>query len=101
MTQVTLNVSTPLADRLRRMLGILGTERTVERFMDYQLSSLRHEIASMRADVGVFEKVHGMTSKRFLEDFNAGKLDDSEEFIIWSALLETLQRRETELKGLA
>lgn len=96
-----MNVSTPLADRLRRMLGILGTERTVERFMDYQLSSLRHEIASMRADVGSFEKAHGMTSQRFLEDFNAGKLDDSEDFIIWSALLETLDRREEELKGLA
>ncbi len=101
MTQVTLNVSSPLADRLKRMLGIMGTERTVERFMDFQLSSLRHEIASMRADVEGFEKTHGMTSQRFLEDFNAGRLDDSEDFIIWSALLETLQRREAELKGLA
>ncbi len=94
-------MSSPLADRLKRMLGIMGTERTVERFMDFQLSSLRHEIASMQADVQGFEKAHGMTSQRFLEDFNAGKLVDSEDFIIWSALLETLQRRETELKGLA
>jgi len=101
MTQVTLNVSSPLADRLKRMLGIMGTERTMERFMDYQLSSLKHEIASMRADVEGFEKTHDMTSQRFLDDFNAGKLDDREDFIIWSALLETLQRRETELKGLA
>jgi len=99
MTQVTLNVSTPLADRLRRMLGILGTERTMERFMDYQLSSLRLEIASMQPAVEGFEKTHGMSSQRFLEDFNAGKLDDSEDFIIWSALLETLERREEELKG--
>jgi len=99
MTQVALNVSTALADRLRRMLGILGTERIMERFMDYQLSSLQHEIASMRADVEAFEKIHDMTSQRFLDDFNAGKLDDREDFIIWSALLETLERREEELKG--
>jgi hypothetical protein len=100
MAQVTLDISSSLADRLRRMFGIVGTERTMERFMDYQLSSLRHEIASMRADVEAFEKSHDMTSQRFLNDFNAGKLDDREDFIIWSALLETLQRREAELKGL-
>lgn len=29
MTQVTLNMNSPLADRLKRMLGIMGTERTV------------------------------------------------------------------------
>ena len=65
-----------------------------------RIAELRRTILNLRLEVKVFEEKYKMSSAAFHTKFDQGKMDDSEDFILWAGAYEMLEKNKARLKGL-
>ncbi len=55
----------------------------------------------MKTDIKEYESRYQMTSEEFYSRFRKGDVSDSQDFILWSGLIEMLEESEKKLQGLS
>jgi len=89
MSQVILNLSSNIADKLNSYIRVFGDKELLfEKFIEFHKNRLKREIARMQIDLEVYEQKHKMTSEDFFNKFEKGELGDNQDFIIWSGIYE-------------
>ena len=89
MTQVTLDLNNDIAAKFNNLLKVFGAkDLLVEKFIDYHIKKLKREIAQMQEDLEVYEKLYNKKSEDFYNEFEQGKLEDSEDFVLWAGIYE-------------
>ena len=63
-------------------------ELLIEKFIEYHVKKLKREVARMQEDLDTYEKLYNKKSPEFYEEFEQGKLEDSEDFILWAGIYE-------------
>lgn len=101
MFNFNLNVRPQTAKRLKKVLEYSRDEEAfAQSFIAYQIAELRRAILNLRLEVKAFEAKYKMSSAAFHKKFDQGKIDDTEDFIIWAGAYELLVKNETRLQGL-
>ncbi len=101
MLNFNLNVRPQTAKRLKKALEYSRDEETFARsFIAFQIAELRRAILNLRLELKAFEEKYKMSSARFYRKFNQGRMDDSEDFILWAGMCEMLEKNEARLQGL-
>ena len=101
MLNFNLNVRPQTAKRLKKVLEYSRDEEAfAQSFIAYQIAELRRAILNLRLEVKAFEEKYKRPSAAFHKKFDQGKIDDTEDFIIWAGAYELLVKNETRLQGL-
>jgi hypothetical protein len=101
MLNFNLNIRPKTAKRLKKVLEYSRDEEAfAQSFIAYQIAELRRAILNLRLELKNLEEKYKMPSASFYKKFNQGKMDDSEDFILWSGMCEMLEKNETRLRGL-
>lgn len=89
MAQVTIELENHLAEKLNKLVSFFGDKETLfASFIEYHKKKAQREISRMQQDLDKFEEKYKMSSTIFFEQFESGKLDDSQDFILWSGIYE-------------
>ena len=89
MTQVIIELQSHVASRLNNLVQFFGSKELLfDKFIEYHTKKLKREIARMQEDLDKYEKQYNMKSAVFFKQFEAGKLGDSKDFILWSGIYE-------------
>jgi len=101
MLNFNLTVRPQTAKRLKKVLEYSRDEETfAQSFIAYQIGELRRAILNLRLELRTFEDKYEMSSARFYKKFGQGKMDDSEDFILWAGMCEMLEKNEARLREL-
>ncbi|MFH1907435.1 MAG: hypothetical protein ABIL11_08675 [Chloroflexota bacterium] len=101
MLSFNLNVQPQTAKRLKKVLEFTGNEEAfAQNIIAYQIAEIRRAILNLRLDLKTFEEKYKMSSADFYEKYSGGRMDDSEDFILWAGMCEMLEKNETRLRGL-
>jgi len=101
MLHLNLNVRPKTAKRLRKVLEFSRDEETfAQNVIAYQVAELKRGIINLKLDIRAYEKKYKMTSADFYKQFNQGKMDDREDYMLWAGLCEMLEKNEKQLQGL-
>jgi hypothetical protein len=101
MLNFNLNVHPKAAKRLKKVLEYSRDEEAfAQSFISYQIAEIRRAILNLRLELKSFEEKYKMPSASFYKKFNQGKMDDSEDFILWAGMCEMLEKNESRLQGL-
>jgi hypothetical protein len=101
MFNFNLNVRPQTAKRLKKALEYSRDEEAfAQGFIAYQIAELRRALLNLRLEAKAFEEKYKMSSAAFHKKFEQGKMDDSEDFILWAGTYELLVKNETRLQGL-
>ena len=101
MLNFNLNVRPQTAKRLKKALEYSRDEETfAQSFIAYQIAELRRAILNLRLEMKTFEEKYKMSSASFYKKFDQGKMDDSEDFILWAGVYEMLEKNQARLRGL-
>lgn len=65
---------------------------TISKLIQFKLEKYKKEINSLQKEFKRFETKYKMDTTTFFDDFEAGKLGDSTDFIEWSSLYKIYQR---------
>lgn len=88
-----------MARKLNSFIQLHGDKEVlIEKFLEFYKKQLRREISHMEMDLKNFEKKYGMSNDEFATKFSEGKLDDSNDFQIWSGILEMQNESKNKLK---
>ncbi len=87
--------------RLEVMAGFYSNKETfVQDMLDYKITDLRRGSFNMRLDLQEYEDQHNMTTETFYAQFMDGKIDDSEEYMLWAGVYEMWLECEAQLQEL-
>ena len=102
MSQVIFELESELARKLNSFIQLHGDKEVlIEKFLDFYKKQLRREISHMEMDLKKFEEKYGMASDEFVAKFSERKLDDSNDFQIWSGIWEMRNESKDKLKSLS
>jgi hypothetical protein len=62
-----------------------------------QISELKNGIHNIEIDLKEFEQRYELSSEDFYNKFKSGKLDDKEDFILWSGIFEMQMQNKKKL----
>ena len=89
MTRLTLELQNDVAAKFNNLMQVFTSKELLfEKFFDYHVKKLKREIAAMQQDLDTYERLYNKKSSEFYSEFEQGKLDDSEDFILWSGIYE-------------
>lgn len=98
---LNLNVRPKTARRLKKVLEYSRDgESFAQNVIAYQVTELKRAILNLRVDLRSFEKRYRLKSADFYKKFDAGKLDDREDYMLWAGLWEMLEKNEKKLQEL-
>ncbi|RKZ35984.1 MAG: hypothetical protein DRQ49_18620 [Gammaproteobacteria bacterium] len=99
MLQLQLQPQTE--ERLRRILAQYSDlELFAQNIIAYQIAELKKAILNIRLDLHQFEQKYQQSTETFYQQFTTGKLDDSEDFLIWAGIYEMLQDNKRQLEAI-
>ena len=75
-------------------------DRTLDKLLAREIANTREATVRLESQVGIFEKMYGMTSETFYEQYVRGDLGDKMDFIEWAATIEMLRNAEKRLEAL-
>ena len=98
---IQLQLSEQTEERFKEVMS-LHTNKDVlfNNIIDFQIKELKLGIYNIQNDLKQFEKKHKMNTKLFYEKFEAGKIGDEDDYIIWSGIYEIFLRDKQKLKKL-
>ena len=79
---------------------MLQLELFAQNIIAYQISELKKAILNIRFDLIEFEQKYQESSEVFYQKFMAGKLDDTEDFMIWAGIYEMLLDNQQQLEAI-
>lgn len=92
------------AETERRLKQILSQYNDVELFaqniITYQIVELKKATLNIRLDLQAYEQKYQQSSDTFYQKFMRGKLDDSEDFIVWAGIYEMLLDNKRQLEAI-
>ncbi|NER08331.1 MAG: hypothetical protein F6K17_40195 [Okeania sp. SIO3C4] len=101
MAHITIDVQGDLANKFNNLMLLFDNkEQLVEKFIDYHVKKFKREISRIQTDLDEYEKKYNMSSTDFYEQFEAGKLGDDMDFIIWSGIYGLQLERKQKLQEL-
>ena len=101
MLNFNLNVRPQTAKRLKKVLEYSRDEDAfAQSFIAYQIAELRRANLNLRMEIKSFEEKYKLSSAAFRKKFDQGKMDDTEDFIVWAGAYELLAKNEARLRGL-
>ncbi len=101
MLNFNLNVRPKTAKRLKKVLEFSPDEETfAQNVIAYQIAEFRRAILNLRLDMKNYEEKYKMSSASFYNKFNQGRMEDSEDFLLWAGMCEMLEKNKTRLQGL-
>lgn len=99
MIDIQLNLEPQTEKRLQTILSQHpNQEAFAQNVIAYQIAELNRAILNLRLDIQLMEEKYLMDSGTFYEQFQAGKMDDSDDFLLWAGLIEMLQDNQSKLK---
>lgn len=102
MLNFQLAVKPKTEQRLKKILNQMQDAETfAQNFIHYQITELQKSNLNIKLDLKEFEKKYKMTSEVFYKDFTQGRLNDAEDFMIWSGLYEMFCQNQNQLNELA
>jgi len=102
MLNLQLKLRPETEQRLKRILGYTHDQETfVKNIIAYQIAELKKGNLNIRLDLKQFEEKYQMNTEAFYQNFEQGKLEDSEDYMIWAGLYEILAKNTTRLQELA
>ena len=101
MAHITIDVQNDLANKFKSLVLLFeNKEQMAEKFIDYHVKKIKREISRIQKDLDEYEKKYNMSSMQFYEQFEAGKLGDDMDFIIWSGIYGLQLERKQKLEQL-
>ena len=92
MAQITIELDNSLASKLDGLIRFFGDKDMMfNKFVEFHCKNTQREIVRIQADLDAYEQKYDMSSKHFYEAFERGKLEDSEDYILWSGIYEMQQ----------
>ncbi len=87
--------------RFKKVLALYNNDdRFAEQVIACQTAELNKALLGLRLDLHAFEKRYQMPSEQFYLRFQAGEMDDDEDFMLWAGTYELLRGNETRLSEL-
>ncbi len=101
MLNLQLKVPAETARRLKKVLEYTQNQETfAENIIAYQIAEMKKGNLNMRLDLKQFEEKYQMNSEIFYREFVQGKLEDTEDYMVWAGLYEMLEKNKTRLQEL-
>ena len=101
MLNLQLDIQAHTAQRLKKLFESLKDQEIfVQNFFEYQIAELKKGILNIRLDLKQFEDTYHISSQEFYNQFEAGKLDDREDYMLWAGLYEMSCDNEQQLQEL-
>ena len=101
MLNLQLDIQAHTAQRLKKLFESLKDQEIfVQNFFEYQIAELKKGILNIRLDLKQFEDTYHISSQEFYNQFEAGKLDDHEDYMLWAGLYELFCDNEQRLQEL-
>jgi len=89
MQTITFDLQPNIANRIENYLQFFGNKEIMfDKFIEYHINRIKHEIALMQTDLKVYEQKYNMSSDQFYEQFESGQLGDNKDFMLWSGIYE-------------
>lgn len=102
MLNIQLDIQPETAFRLKKLLDVLQDQEVfVKNFLEYQISELKNGLFNIRLDLDQFEKTYKISTNDFYNQFQEGKRDDREDYMIWAGLYEMYRENEKRLRELS
>ena len=102
MLNLQLKLRPETEQRLKRILGYThDQEMFAQNIIAYQIAELKRGNLNIRPDLKQFEEKYQMNTDAFYRQFEQGKLEDSEDYMIWAGLYEMLEKNATRLQEIA
>jgi len=102
MINLQLKLRPETAQRLKKILGDAhDQEMFAQNIIAYQIAELKKGNLNIRLDLKQFEEKYQMSTETFYDQFEQGKIEDSEDNMIWAGLCEMLEKNTTRLRELA
>ncbi len=101
MLNLQLHLQPQTEHRLQQIFHLIPNEEIfAQKFIAYQLAELKKARWNLRLDLRQFENRYQMTTDDFYQQFQTGRLADSEDFLVWAGLAEMLDQTEKQLDEL-
>ena len=101
MLNLKLDLKPETEKRLKQVLSqAQNQENFAQNVIAYQILELKKAILNIRLDLELFEKQYKLASQNFYLQFQQGKREDSEDFMIWAGLYEMFCDNEKRLQEL-
>lgn len=101
MFNLKLHIQPKTEQQLKKILIHIQDEETfAQNIIAYQITELQKGVLNIRLDLKQFEDKYQQSSKEFYQQFEQGKFDDREDFILWAGLYEMLQNSKHRLQEL-
>ncbi len=88
----------------KKLSAILKRYSNKEKFFDdvikYEISELKKGIINTKIELKNFEKKYNFSTEEFYQRFEKGKLQDEDDFMIWSGIYEMYLRNKSKLAEL-
>jgi hypothetical protein len=95
---VQLQLQPQTEERIKRIMAQYpDPEVLAQNIIAYQIAELKKASLNIRLDLWQFEQKYQQSTEAFYHQFTAGKLDDTEDFIVWAGIYEMLQDNERQL----
>ena len=99
MLTLNLKLQPDIERKLNYLISKQGNiELFFKDFLSYKIAQLEKAIFNIEKDLRKFERKYNISSHVFYQQFEAGKLGDEDDYMVWSGIYEMLQENRTELK---
>lgn len=96
-----LQLQTQTEKRLKQILAQYNDlELFAQNIIAYQISELKKAMLNIQLDLRQFEQKYQQSSETFYQQFMDGKLDDTEDFIVWAGIYEMLLDNKHQLEAI-
>ena len=98
---LNLNLQTDTENHLNKIRALFNNdEQFAQHIISTQTNELKKALLSLRLDLQQLEQQYQMSSDIFYQKFQAGELNDHEDFILWSGIYELQLNQEQQLNEL-
>jgi len=89
MQQITIELQENTANKFNSYIKLFGTKDIMfNKFISFHINRLKREISRMQTELDKYEKKYDMKTSDFYNVFDAGKMGDKKDFMLWAGIYE-------------
>ncbi|OQX99208.1 MAG: hypothetical protein B6I24_03270 [Bacteroidetes bacterium 4572_128] len=90
---ISIELSYKTEKRLKQILLVQSNkDKFFRKIIDFQIDELKLGLYNIKKDLDEFEKKYLIDTKLFYKKFQAGEIDDKDDFMIWAGIYEMFLR---------
>jgi len=98
MTNLHLNISLQTEERLKYILNLYNdSDAFFNDVINYQIQQIKKEQFNLQLDLFEFEKLYGISSSEFYNQYKLGKQGDSQNILLWAGIYEMFMENNEKL----